>query len=302
MTDLNSLVVFASVSDAGSFSEASRRLGIPVSTVSRKIADLESDLGNRLFERSTRQLRLTDVGSEVLQYARQTSEISDALVSMVSSRSLQVRGNLRLSAPPSISDTLLIPLITEFNTSYPDVRVSVLVTERHVDHVSDSVDLAMRVGPLKDSALVARRLVSYRHRLLASPQYIEKHGTPETPEDLAEHRLLAFAYWKEEHKWTFCKGARKKTIRFEPHISMNDYHGLGHALLAGNGIGDMPEIVCLGLQRSGRLIPVLPSWQLQEIDLSLVHLGGRHVPAHVRLFSECATKLTRKILSLGTES
>src|SRR5271168_677750 len=135
MTDLNSLMIFAKVVEAKSFSEAARRLKMPTSTVSRRVADLEDQLGVRLLERSTRNLRLTDVGSEVLDQARRSVEVSEAIDNVVSNRLSNISGLLRLSAPPSISDTMLQPLVGAFHASYPDVRVQIFVTDRYVDHI-----------------------------------------------------------------------------------------------------------------------------------------------------------------------
>src|SRR6516165_1894884 len=133
MTDLNALVVFAKVVEANSFSEAARRLKMPISTVSRKIAELEDELGVRLLERSTRSLRLTELGTEVLEHAARSAELSEAVESIASNCLSDVAGTLRLSAPPSISDTLLTPLVIAFQSSYPNVRVQILVTDRFVD-------------------------------------------------------------------------------------------------------------------------------------------------------------------------
>ena len=157
MADLNSLIVFARVVEANSFSEAARRLKMPTSTVSRRIADLEGELGVRLLERSTRRLRLTDIGSEVLKHAARGVELSEALDGLVSDHLSRVSGVLRLSAPPSISDSLIAPLVGSFQASYPDVRVQVFVSERFVDHIADGIDLAFRVGAIKDPSLVSRR-------------------------------------------------------------------------------------------------------------------------------------------------
>ena len=164
MTDLNALMIFAKVVEAKSFSEAARLLKMPTSTVSRRVADLEDELGVRLLERSTRSLRLTDVGSEVLEHARHTVELNEAVDNVASNHLSNVSGELRLSAPPSISDSLLAPLIGSFQASYPKVRVQVFITDRIVDQITEGVDLAFKVGEqLKDSALVARRILTYRH-------------------------------------------------------------------------------------------------------------------------------------------
>ena len=146
MADLNSLMIFAKVVEANSFSEAARRLKMPTSTVSRRVAELEDQLGVRLLERSTRSLRLTDVGSEVLEHAQHSAELSEAVDNIASNHLSNVSGTLRLSAPPSISDSLLAPLVGAFQASYPDVRVQIFITERIVDQIAEGVDLAFRVG------------------------------------------------------------------------------------------------------------------------------------------------------------
>jgi DNA-binding transcriptional LysR family regulator len=191
MSDFNGLMIFATVVKAKSFSEAARRLKMPLTSVSRRVAELEDQLGVRLLERSTRSLRLTEVGAEVLEYAQRTLEISEAVDSIVSNHQATVSGVLRLSAPPNISDSFLTPLLCAFRTSYPNVRIQALITERHIDHIADGVDLAFRVGLLKDASLVARRLLSYRHLLVASPEYLKKAAPPQKPSDLLGHPMSA---------------------------------------------------------------------------------------------------------------
>jgi DNA-binding transcriptional LysR family regulator len=144
-------------------------MAVPVSTVSRRVAELEDQLGVRLLDRSTRSLRLTDLGAEVLEHAQRSAEASEAVQNIVSNRQSSVSGALRLSAPPNVSDTLLTPLVTAFQASYPNVRVQILIAERFVDHIGDGVDIAFRLGALKDSSLVARKILTYRHQLVASP-------------------------------------------------------------------------------------------------------------------------------------
>ena len=293
MTDLNALVVFAKVVEAKSFSEAARRLGMPVSTVSRRVAELEDQLGVRLLDRSTRNLRLTDLGSEVLEHAQRSAEASEAVQNIVSNRQSSVSGTLRLSAPPNISNTLLSPLVTAFQASYPNVRVQILIAERFVDHIGDGVDIAFRLGALKDSSLVARRILTYRHQLVASPDYLKDCKSPETPRDLLSHRLIAFSYSRPESRWTFVhvNGRDEETLTFQPHLSMNDFAGLTPALITGGGIGDLPPVVQPELMRDGRLVEVMPKWRFRTQDLSLVHLGNQNMPRLVRLFKEFAGRM-----------
>src|SRR6516165_8223140 len=222
--DLNALIVFAKVVEAKSFSEAARRLGMPISTVSRRVAELEDQLGVRLLDRSTRSLRLTDLGTEVLEQATRSVEINDAIESIVSNQLANVTGTLRLSAPPNISETLLTPLVTAFQASYPNVRVHILIAERYVDHIADGVDIVFRLGALKDSSLVARRILTYRHQLVASPAYLKGCKSPKKPQDLLGHRLIAFSYWRPESRWTFVhvNGRDEEALTFQPHLSMND--------------------------------------------------------------------------------
>lgn len=293
MTDLNSLALFAKVVEAGSFSEAARRLKMPISTVSRRIAELEDQLGVRLLERSTRNLRLTELGAEVLEHAVRSAELNEAVESVVSNRLSDVSGTLKLSAPPSVSDTLLTPLVTAFQASYPNVRVQILVTERLVDLIAEGVDLAFRLGVLKDSCLVARRVLTYRHQLVASPSYLKTCQPPREPRDLLDHRLLTFSHWKPENSWTFVhkNGMNKETLTFRPHFSMNDYTGLAPALAAGAGIGDLPPVVQPRLIREGRLVEVVPDWRFRTYDLSLVQVGSRHITKPCRLFKDLAVQM-----------
>ena len=297
MPDLSSLVIFARVVEANSFSEAARRLKIPVSTVSRRVAELEDELGVRLLERSTRSLRLTDVGSRVLQFAQRGVELTEAVNNIASDHSSRVSGTLRLAAPPSISDSLLAPLVGSFQESYPDVRVQIMITERIVDHIEEGMDLLFRVGALRDSTLVARKILTYRHQLLASPAYLKSHKRPTKPEDLLGHRLIAFSRWQPENRWHFVHANGRETtkLRFEPYLAINDYAGIAPVLLAGVGIGELPPLVRPELVQQGQLVEVMHNWRLRTFDLWLLHVGNRHLPRAVHLFKEFAAKTVPKM-------
>jgi DNA-binding transcriptional LysR family regulator len=196
--------------------------------------------------------------------------------------------------PPSISDTVLAPLLGAFQASHPNVRVQVLVTDRYVDLIAEGIDLVFRFGALRDSSLVARKILTYRHQLVASPAYLERVKAPRSPKDLLDHKLLAFSYWRPDNSWTLWhqNGEDQETLSFEPYLSMNDYNGLAAALVAGVGIGDLPPVVQPELIRDGRLLEVMPEWHFRPFDLSVVHLSNRHISRPVRLFKELAVQMS----------
>jgi DNA-binding transcriptional LysR family regulator len=297
MRNLNALAIFAKVVEAKSFSGAARALKMPISSVSRRIAELEEQLGVRLLERSTRCLRLTDVGTEVLEHARHSAELCEAVDSIISNSLSDVSGTLRLCTPPSITDSLIVPVLSAFQASYPSVRVQVRITERLGRSIADDVDIAFVVGAFIDASLVVRRLLTYRHQLVASPAYLAGREFPCTPRDLLDHRLLAFSFWRPDYSWSFVRATdqEKETLVFEPCIAMNDYAALAAALLAGSGIGELPPIVQPELMRRGLLVEVMPQWHLPVFDLALAHPRRGHVPRQVRLFKEFATQMVPQL-------
>ncbi|MBL4785328.1 MAG: LysR family transcriptional regulator [Cohaesibacteraceae bacterium] len=290
MSDLNALLIYAKVVDAGSFSQASRILGMPISTVSRKIAELEDQLGVRLLERSTRQMRLTDIGKDVLEQARQSEMISDSISELVKNQSSEVQGALRLTASPGVNDCIIGPLLLEFQPMYPDIRVNILIADRYIDLIAEGADLAIRLGPLADSTLIAKKILHYRHVVVASPQYIEKFGIPETPLDLANHRYVAFSFGSPQSTRRFTKDGIEEVVNFKPHLAMNGYPGLAKAIANGAGLGDLTPVVAAKYLKSGEVVEVLADWKLPPVDLFLVHLGNRHLPKQVRIFMDFAVK------------
>jgi DNA-binding transcriptional LysR family regulator len=153
---------------------------------------------------------------------------------------------------------------------------------------------------LKDSSLVARRILTYRHHLVASPAYLKAYKPPKAPQDLLEHRLLTFSHWKPEKSWTFVhkNGIDKENLTFQPHFSMNDYTGLAPALAAGAGIGELPPVVQPGLIREGRLVEIIPNWRFRTHDLSLVQVGSRHITKPSRLFTDLAVQMAPSLFSV----
>ena len=293
--DLNSLVVFVHVVEANSFSGAARILKMPTSTVSRRVAELEDQLGMRLIERSTRRLRLTDSGSEVLEHSRRIAELRDTVDSAASNLASHVSGTLRLAAPPSISDTLLAPIVGAFQEAYPEVRVQIFITDRIVDHVSEGVDVTFRVGDLEDSSLVARKNSEIPASACRESGLPEETQSTEESEGSTATQATGVFLLEACMPVDFVHGRDKETLTFHPYLSMNDYAGLATALLAGVGIGDLPPLVQPGLLREGQLVEIMPKWKFRNFDLSLVHAGSRQVPRVVRVFKEFAAKMATQL-------
>jgi DNA-binding transcriptional LysR family regulator len=291
--NLNALLVFAKVAEANSFSEGARQLQIPVSTVSRQVADLEAQLGVRLLERSTRSLGLTGIGAEVLEEARATLSMRDSILGLISNRLSSVSGLLRISAPPAIANCLIAPVVGAFQASYPDVRVHIVISDRGADLSTGDFDLLVKVGPLTDSSAISRRILTFRDRLLASPCYLKSRKAPEAPNELLGHRLLALSSAKPNIEWSFVNSDHKNgvSLAIEPHLSVNDPASLTEALLSGMGIGNLPSMEVGELVRNGQLIELMPQWRFNALDVSVVHASCRHVRRPVREFIRFAAGL-----------
>jgi DNA-binding transcriptional LysR family regulator len=299
--DLNAMVLFARVLQHGSFSEAARRTGTPVSTLSRKVSALERQLGVRLLERTTRAVNPTDSGREYFLYCEQIVDALDGAQAALEKRQVEVTGTLRLAAPPSLSDVLLVPLVDGFLRRYSKVAVKVLVADRHLDLVQDEVDISLRVGPQPASSLVFRRLLTYRHILVAAPAYLAGAEALDEPADLTRHRLLGFTKWFDETTWTLSNGSRTERVSTQLGLGINDYAGVIRAAVAGMGVAEMPSIVCQRELFQGHLVPVLVDWRFEEVDLSAYYLSRRHPARIVELFLEhCvahAEKVSRSMAS-----
>ena len=286
MIDKNAMALYVKVVENNSFSRAAEREGIPVSTVSRKISELEKALGVRLLERSTRRLRMTEIGQDYYERCRRGLEEFETANLMVKDQQAQVSGRLRLSVPPSISDVLVIPLIEDFQALYPNAIVNCLVTDRHVNHIEDGIDISLRVGDLKDSSLVARRLLRYRSVLVASPKYLERAGTPSHPNELPLHGLVAFSRWELAVTWVLENNGEKHKVNVQPRIAINDYAGVQSAVINSLGISEIPSIICGPAIQDGRLVEIMPEWQFSPVTLSAVYPSNRNLSRLVRLFKD----------------
>lgn len=284
--DLNAAALFVAVVEHKSFTEASRRLGVPISTVSRKIGELEKALGVRLLERSTRKLRLTGLGEDYYAHCRRGLVEFETGASMIDDRQADVSGTLRLSVPPSLADNLVVPLVGAFQAAYPNAAVKILVTDRKVDLIEEGVDIALRVGEFSDSSLIARRLLTYRSILVASPGYLDTSGAPDHPRALSAHHIVSFGGWHDQVVWKLAKGTRSQTVRVEPALMLNDYAGIQRAVETGHGISEIPSVICGRALEDGRLVEILPGWRFAPTSLSIVYPSSRNLSRLVRLFKD----------------
>jgi DNA-binding transcriptional LysR family regulator len=188
-------------------------------------------------------------------------------------------------------------MVREFQAENPDVRVRVTATDRTVDHIGDGVDLAFHVGPLKNCSLIARRLLTFRSRLVASPCYIQNSPPLELPRDLMNHRVLTFAHWRPDVSWKLChvNGPDQECVAVTSHLEINDFASLTAALLAGVGVGQLPPFVRPDLLSNGMLCEVMPDWHFHPAELWLAHLCNRHVSPAIRLFRAQAGQTVRRL-------
>jgi len=297
MNNFNEINIFKAIVERGSFVAASNLLDIPKATVSRKIDELETRLGVRLLQRTTRKMHLTEAGQAYYEHCeRILAEIEDA-ERAVGQLSGTPRGNLRITAAFSVGAQFLGRLLPEFARRYPEVRVTLLLSNSVVDLVDGNFDLALRAGTLADSSYASRTLVMLRSRMLASPAYIEEMGLPQTPEDLARHRTLALVPrdergtrfgWRLESRLDKAAQERKKPplldVPIEPLMVCNDPEPAIQAAIGGEGIVFVAQLFVAEALRSGQLVRVLPQWQGVESPLSAVYPSRRGLSPKVRVF------------------
>ncbi|MEM1413617.1 MAG: LysR family transcriptional regulator [Myxococcota bacterium] len=285
--DLNEVATFARVVEAGSFSAAAAQLGVPKSTVSRRVARLEERLGVRLIQRSTRRMHPTPEGERF--HGRIASALQTLGEAGTEARegSESPRGLLRITAPVDFGHVVLGGLLARFLEQYPEVSVSAVLTNRVVDLVGEGFDVALRGGSLKDSLLVARRLASTDSVLSASPAYLHAAGCPGHPREIASHRALLFRADGERQTWEL-EGPGGETHRTEARgtLTGDDFGFLVSAAEAGGGIALLPSFHVREPLRRGTLQRVLPGWRVRSGGLHLVYPSARHLAPKVRAFRD----------------
>ena len=286
--EANDLLLFARVVNEGSISRAGERLGLPKSTVSRRLAALETQLGERLLLRTTRKLTVTDFGHGVLEHARLVADEVDAATALVQHRQATPRGRLRVSMPGDLATGVLDRLLGDFIVRYPEITLELDLTPRRVDLIGENIDLALRMGALdEDSSLVAHRVATFSHGLYAAPAYLRERGVPPEPEALMEHDTLhILSRTGELRPWHLTRGESHWEGLPPVRARANSPAMLMRLASAGAGIADVNDHFAEPLVRSGELMPVLPDWSLPSQPAWAVVPGRRLMPARTRVFLE----------------
>lgn len=284
LENLSGLVVFAKVVEEGGFSRAAAALGISKSSVSKQLAALEDRLGTRLLNRTTRRLGLTEPGA--LLYERCQRILAELDEAEREAGSLQTRpaGTLRISAGVSFGHILLARELPGFLADYPELAVDLVVNDRRVDLVEEGYDLALRIGTLADSSLVARRLSPIRQIAVASEGYLTRHGEPGRPEDLAAHACIGYSYLNDGEGWDFRDGERTLRQRFQPQLKANNGETILTLAEAGLGIAQLPTFIAGEAIGAGRLKPILCPFEPRPYPLHAVYPHARNLPLKVRAF------------------
>jgi DNA-binding transcriptional LysR family regulator len=280
--DLNELRVFAKVVQAGSFTAAGAALRMPKSTVSRKVSELERRVGAQLLQRTTRKLRLTEVGRAYYERAARAVSEAEEAEQVVTRMQAAPHGLLRVTAP--LNFHVLGPLSAEFLARYPEVRLELVCTDRPVDLVAEGFDVAVRAGHLADSTLIARRLGLIQRVVVGAPGYLERNGVPRRPAELAQHACLMFIGGRERISWVLQSAGRSVTVAVPVRMAVNDFDVLHSATLAGAGLAMLDAHACAEDLAAGRLRRVLPAWSSPGTPLQAVYPGSRHLAPKVSAY------------------
>ncbi len=297
MDRLEAMSIVLAVAEAGSLSAAARRLNTPAATASRKIAELEQHLRTKLFDRSARRLALTDAGaSYVAALKRILADISEA-ERAASGEYTAPTGELIVTAAVGIGRIHLVPILAEFLSSYPDINVRLVLGDRILSLPEEHIDVALRIGQLPDSRLMALR-VGITHRVVcASPAYLARHGTPRTPGDLANHNCIIYGGYQAPDVWTFVRGQTDVVMTVRPRLVVSTADAACDAAKAGIGLTRVFSYHVASAIQEGTLTTVLDEYRPAPLPISLVYAAGRFLPIKLRAFLDFASPRLRARLT-----
>ncbi|WCE32281.1 LysR family transcriptional regulator [Vibrio sp. SCSIO 43137] len=282
----SAIPVFVAVVECGSFSSAAERLGMTKSAVSKRISVLEDSLGVRLFHRTTRKLTLTEAGERFSDYARNAYSLAQDGFAALSSYQGKPKGVLKINAPMTFSRLHLVPFIKEFLDTYPDMEVILSMDDKVVDMTEGAFDVGIRIGELKDSSLIARKLVDCKSVVCASPDYLKQYGTPQTPQDLTDHNCIYYSLFQAGVEWSFYYDDKKIKVEPKGNFIVNNSDAIAEVLLQGLGICQMPTFIVSDYLSDGRLVPLLEEYSLPDHAIYAVYPERKHLPEKVKVFIE----------------
>lgn len=283
--------------DGGSLSAASRALGIPLATVSRRVSDLEARLGTRLVVRTSRRLIPTEEGAPFIATARRILEDLGEAERAASGEYRAPRGELLVTAPIMFGKLHVAPIVHDFLAIYPDVTVRLVLSDAVVDLVENHVDVAVRIGNLPDSSLIARRVGQVRWVVCASPDYLARHAAPEKPSDLSGHACIAFEGLQTYRQWPFGIGGHAASIAIRPRFSINTADGVIDGAIKGLGVARIMSYQASVGVSEGRLVPILESDSPAPIPVHLVHSAQALQPLKLRAFMDFMIPRIERVLT-----
>jgi DNA-binding transcriptional LysR family regulator len=296
MNRLESMSVLVAAVDAGSLSAAARKLGMPLATLSRKLAELESHLNTRLLHRTTRQLSLTDAGSSYVAACRRILEEIGEAERAATGEYATPKGELVVTAPIVFGRLHVVPVIAEFLAHYREIDINLMLTDRVVHLMDEHVDVAVRIGELPDSALVAKKVGSVRRVVCGSPDYLTEHGSPEQPQDLTGHECISFEVLASKRAWVFGAGKTERSVPIHARFAVNTAEAAIAAAILGVGLTRVLSYQINDALRDGLLRTVLESFESEPLPLSLVYKEQAPMPLKLRAFLDFVTPLLRNRL------
>jgi len=288
MEGFGAIPVFVAVVENGSFSAAARTLGISKSAVSKRINQLEAQLGVRLLHRTTRKLSLTEAGERYFEHASRALAAAGQAEDAVTELQGEPQGHLRISAPMSFGRLHVAPLIPKFLKRCPKLQIDLVMDDRKVDLVAGGFDVAIRAGNLPASTLIARKLAPVRVVLCASPDYIDRYGQPGRPVELSSHNCVLYSYSSDADEWTLIGESGPETVTVSGSYQVNNSEALLEALREGVGIGRLPTFVAGPDLKAGRLVKLFESYSLPDFSIYAVFPERQYLPAKVRVFLDFA--------------
>ncbi|RFF27001.1 MULTISPECIES: LysR family transcriptional regulator [unclassified Wenzhouxiangella] len=283
MDRFQEMQVFSAVVDAGSFVGAANALDLSAAAVSRQLAALESRLGVRLLNRTTRRLSLTEEGEVFLERARELLEQLSEAEAEITERSAEAVGRLRINAPVSFGVQHLSSLWGDFLEQHPRLQLDITLSDRTVDLVEEGYDLAIRIGRLPDSTLIGRRLSTTRMILCASPEYLVQNGSPKHPQELADHAIWSYSYFALGDEWRFTGPDGEVSVRLRPALHSNNGDTCRTGALQHRCIILQPSFLVGADLEAGRLVELLPDYRAGELDIHALYPSRRHIAPKLRL-------------------